>query len=100
MTGSRPKGCQAPRRFGAKHRVIRLSRARQFVEPPTADPHGGWCGEGRLEAGPYPIGRLRDDLHCKFRLPAEGQGFEEYAFARLRPVAANRKAGYANRRVL
>lgn len=27
-------------------------------EPPTADPHGGWCGEGQLEAGPYPIGRL------------------------------------------
>ena len=32
-----------------------ISRARQLVEPPTADPHGGWCGEGRLEAGPYPI---------------------------------------------
>ena len=27
-------------------------------EPPTADPHGGWCGKGRLEAGPYPIGGL------------------------------------------
>jgi hypothetical protein len=27
-------------------------------EPPGADPHAGWCGEGRLEAGPYPIGPL------------------------------------------
>ncbi len=24
-------------------------------EPPGADPHAGWCGEGRLKAGPYPI---------------------------------------------
>ena len=28
-------------------------------EPPTADPHGGWCGEGRLETGPYPISTHR-----------------------------------------
>ena len=28
------------------------------AETPRADPHAGCCGEGRLEAGPYPIGRL------------------------------------------
>ena len=26
-----------------------------LCEPPGADPHAWWCGEGRLEAGPYPI---------------------------------------------
>ena len=24
-------------------------------EPPTADPHGGWCGGWGLEASGYPI---------------------------------------------
>ena len=24
-------------------------------EPPGADPHAGWCGEGGLETRPYPI---------------------------------------------
>ena len=28
-------------------------------EPPTADPHGGWCGGWGLETPGYPIGR-----HC------------------------------------
>ena len=28
---------------------------RPVDEPPGADPHAGWCGEGRLEAGPYPM---------------------------------------------
>ena len=28
---------------------------RPVHEPPGADPHAGWCGEGRLETGPYPI---------------------------------------------
>jgi hypothetical protein len=28
-----------------------------FREPPIADPHDGWCGEGRLNAVPYPIRR-------------------------------------------
>ena len=28
-------------------------------EPPTADPHGGWCGGGGLETPGYPIGQLR-----------------------------------------
>jgi hypothetical protein len=32
---------------------------RPVDEPPGADPHAGWCGEGRLEAGPYPIGRRK-----------------------------------------
>ena len=33
------------------------TRVRSVHEPPGADPHAGWCGEGRLDAGPYPIGR-------------------------------------------
>ena len=32
-----------------------------FPEPPGADPHAGWCGEGRLDAGPYPIMRQPTD---------------------------------------
>jgi hypothetical protein len=32
------------------------NRVSPVDEPPGADPHAGWCGEGRLEAGPYPIG--------------------------------------------
>ena len=28
---------------------------RPVDEPPGADPRAGWCGEGRLDAGPYPI---------------------------------------------
>ena len=46
---------------GARPRVTRqrdkekLRRAGQLVEPPTADPHGGWCGGRRLEAVTYPI---------------------------------------------
>jgi len=36
-------------------------------EPPGADPHAGWCGEGGLETRPYPIS---DELtkHFKFTL--------------------------------
>ncbi|TAL63079.1 MAG: hypothetical protein EPN88_12710 [Bacteroidetes bacterium] len=30
-------------------------RPDDFREPPIADPHDGWCGEGRLNAVPYPI---------------------------------------------
>ncbi len=33
------------------------NRVRPVDEPPGADPLAGWCGEGRLEAGPYPIMR-------------------------------------------
>ena len=29
---------------------------RPVDEPPGADPHAGWCGEGGLKARPYPIG--------------------------------------------
>jgi RNA-directed DNA polymerase len=32
-----------------------LRRASPLVEPPTADPHGGWCGGWRLETAAYPI---------------------------------------------
>src|SRR3972149_3899154 len=34
--------------------TIRL-RPDDFCEPPRADPHAGWCGEGRLITVPYPI---------------------------------------------
>jgi len=34
--------------------LIRL-RPDDFHEPPGADPQAGWCGEGRLNAVPYPI---------------------------------------------
>ena len=30
-------------------------RPDDFCEPPIADPHDGWCGEGRLNTVPYPI---------------------------------------------
>ena len=33
-------------------------------EPPGADPHAGWCGEGQLEAGPYSIS-FRRRSGCK-----------------------------------
>ena len=36
-----------------------LRQACQLVEPPTADPHGGWCGGRRIEPVAYPIGRAR-----------------------------------------
>jgi len=36
--------------------TIRL-RPDDFCEPPIADPHDGWCGEGRLNTAPYPIRR-------------------------------------------
>ena len=37
---------------------------RPVDEPPGADPHAGWCGEGRLEAGPYPIGQWATRYRC------------------------------------
>ncbi len=46
----------------------KLSRASQLVEPPTADPHGGWCGGWRLKTPGYPIWRhvsnARKSLGC------------------------------------
>ena len=35
--------------------VAREGAYRTLHEPPTADPHGGWCGGWRLEASGYPI---------------------------------------------
>ncbi len=29
-----------------------------LFQPPSVDPHARWCGEGRRDAGPYPISRL------------------------------------------
>jgi hypothetical protein len=53
---------------------------RPVDEPPGADPHAGWCGEGRLEAGPYPIRPL--GLHSAIQptlneLMRLGVGFSE-----------------------
>ena len=39
--------------------VAREGAYRTLHEPPTADPHGGWCGGWGLETAAYPIGR-----HC------------------------------------
>ena len=36
---------------------IRLRQASQLVEPPTAGPHGGWCGGWELDTPGYPIRR-------------------------------------------
>jgi hypothetical protein len=40
--------------------VAREGAYRTSHEPPTADPHGGWCGGRRLAAVAYPIGRHGD----------------------------------------
>ena len=40
---------------GYATRADRLRRASRLVEPPTADPHGGWCGGRELETPAYPI---------------------------------------------
>ena len=48
------------------------------LHPPTADPHGGWCGGRELETPGYPIGRSRcagpassrRDPHNKHKLVA------------------------------
>ena len=38
--------------------VAREGAYQTLHEPPTADPHGGWCGGRRIETVAYPIGRL------------------------------------------
>ena len=38
--------------------VAREGAYRTSHEPPTADPHGGWCGGWGLAAPGYPIMRL------------------------------------------
>jgi hypothetical protein len=48
---------ELPGLCGVLRRSGGMIRVRPDDEPPGADPHAGWCGEGRLEAGPYPIGR-------------------------------------------
>ena len=60
MPGWRRKASSASRPCGARPRATRLQslrRARQLVEPPTADPHGGWYGGRELETSGYPIMR-------------------------------------------
>ena len=42
----------------AAPRERNLRRASQLVEPPTAAPHGGWCGGWGLDTPGYPIRRL------------------------------------------
>lgn len=61
MHGSRSRGCSASRTCGARLRTIRLDikiklrRASQLVEPPTADPRGRRCGGWELDNLGYPI---------------------------------------------
>ena len=35
--------------------TVRTSSSERLVEPPTADPHGGWCGGWELATPGYPI---------------------------------------------
>jgi hypothetical protein len=37
----------------------RLRRASRHIEPPTVDPHGGWCGDWELEAQATRLGRTQ-----------------------------------------
>ena len=58
MPGWRRKASSASRPGGARPWATRLKslrRARQLVEPPAADPHGGWCGGRGRETSGYPI---------------------------------------------
>ena len=43
--------------------VVREDAYRTWHEPPTADPHGGWCGGRWLAAGAYPIRRRFATAH-------------------------------------
>lgn len=46
----------------------KLRRACRLVEPPTADPYGGWYGGWGLETPGYPIGpRIRHGNHAHFQ---------------------------------
>ncbi len=49
--------------------LIRL-RPDDFYETPIADPHDGCCGEGRLNAVPYPIYAA---VSSNFSLVSEGR---------------------------
>ena len=42
-------------------------------EPPTADPHGGWCGGWELEAPGYPIRHQCFDAYYVFSKPEVGK---------------------------
>ena len=56
--------------------LTRLSRASHLVEPPTADPHGGWCGGRGRETPGYPIGQhacVTDGSSCTQARPFEEQ---------------------------
>ena len=54
--------------FAFEHGHTRAA-SKPLFEPPTADSHGGWCGEGRLEAGPYPIGHRVIRASLPVRVP-------------------------------
>jgi len=49
--------------YTAQKKRGKLRRACQLFEPPTADPHGGWCGGWELETPGYPIGRPQRGRH-------------------------------------
>jgi hypothetical protein len=50
---SRSKGLRRPENCGSRFTI--RPRPDDFREPPGADPHARWCGEGRLKTVPYPI---------------------------------------------
>lgn len=49
---------QGARLHGTEEKRESFVERADLVVPPTADPHGGWCGGRRLEAVAYPIGQL------------------------------------------
>ena len=47
-----------PRMNAAALRGLGFGKRGHWIIPPTADPHGGWCGGRELEAAGYPIMRI------------------------------------------
>ena len=61
--GTKDQWCKGQGYTVYERKTLRL--ASQLVEPPTADPHGGWCGGWRLETSGYPIERHRAKQQCR-----------------------------------
>ena len=63
---------------------VRL-RPDDFREPPIADPHDGWCGEGRLITVPYPISRPLIPFEAAMSLRVK-RYVHLYVFSQLRLI--------------
>ena len=87
---------QGPGLHHLKERTLR--RASRLVEPPTADPHGGWCGGWGSETPGYPIS-LHRALWCATNATYEttaprGQPALRNNPARRRLAESARKLGH------